>query len=416
MTTQEHVDRRTAAELFRRFWFATTVSGAGSAVTLVALPLVALSVLDASAFEMSLLSAAGQVGWLVLSLPAGVIVQRSALRGLQVAMDLVRMAAIGSVPLTWWLGVLTYAHLVVVALVVGLATVLFDVGNATFLPAIVDKDELNARNSLMSGTLAVTQTGGPSLGGLLVQLAGPVVTLLVDTASYAVSALTLRTLPEQRPEPTTGPRLPATRLIREGWTYVVRHPVMLPCMLMATAVNFVCGAVIALTPTYLVREAGASAGWVGVLIAAEGVGTLLGAMVTTRLATRLGTARATVVATGAGALAALAMPLTTGMGNAFFFALGSMGFAAGGAVGSILTRTHRQTDTPPELLSRVMATVRFVSWGALPLGAAVSGVLASLLGLRPALWTVCAAALVAPLILLLSRIRGMRNLSDIQGS
>jgi MFS family permease len=415
MTTQQPVERGTAGQLFWRFWFATTVSGAGSAVTLVALPLVALSVLDASAFEISLLSAAGQVGWLVLGLPAGVIVQRHALRGLQVTMDLVRTAAIGSIPLAWWLGQLTYTHLVLASLVVGLATVLFDVGNATFLPAIVEKDELNARNSLMSGTVAVTQTGGPSLGGLLVQIAGPVGALLVDMASYLASALTLRSLPDRRPE-RPGGKAPATRLIREGWTYVVRHPVMMPCMVWATAANFVCAGLIALTPTYLVREAGASAGVVGLLIAMEGVGSLVGSLVTTRLATRFGTARAMVIAGTVGGLSALTMPLTTGLGSAFFFAFGNAGFAAGVVVGSIVTRTHRQTDTPPELLSRVMATVRFVSWGALPLGAAASGVLASLLGLRPALWVVCSGALAGPLILVLSRIRSLRNLSDVQGS
>jgi MFS family permease len=402
-----------SSSLFWRFWTATTVSGAGSAVTLVALPLVAVTVLDASVVQVSLLAAAGQVGWLILGLPAGVMVQRYPLRGLQVITDLIRFVALASVPVAWWLGHLTYAHLVVAALVVGLATVVFDVGNATFLPAIIDKNDLTARNGLMSGTLAVTQTGGPSLGGLLVQVSGPVGALCVDAVSYLVSALTLRSLPEL--PRTTGASPARTRLtqqIREGWEFVVRHPVMMPCMWWATATNFVCGALVALTPTYLVREAHLSPFMVGLLIAADGIGALAGSFAAARLAARFGTARIMILASLTGAVLALAMPLTVGIGSAPFFAVGNAGFGAGVVIGSIVTRTHRQTQSPPELLSRVMATVRFVSWGAAPVGAAASGLVAATAGLRPTLWLLCACAFVGPAVLLLSQVRGRRDLSE----
>lgn len=411
LSAERSTPAMSAAAMFRTFWIASTVSGVGTAVTIVALPLVALSTLHASAFQVSLLAAAGQAGWLLLGLPAGVIVQRYPLRSLQVAMDLSRAVAIFSIPLAWWLGHLTYLHLLVSALIVGLATVLFDIGNATFLPAIINKTELNSRNSLMSGTLAVTQTGGPSLGGLLIQVAGPVGALLVDAVSYLLSGLTLRTLPERRVESLSHVR--ATTLIRDGWNFVIGHPVMRPCMLWATATNFVCGALLALTPTYLVREAGVSAALVGLLIAADGVGSLLGSAIATRLASAVGTARALLVASLVGGMLALLMPLTTDLSNTYFFAIGNAGFAAGVVIGSIVTRTHRQTASPPELLSRVMATVRFVSWGAAPVGAAVSGVLVIAVGLRSGLWLVCAGGLLGPLILLLSPMRPRRQLSDV---
>ncbi|KOG32604.1 MFS transporter [Streptomyces resistomycificus] len=399
--------------LFWRFWTATAISGAGSAVTLVALPLVAVSVLDASVTQVSLLAAAGQVGWLVLGLPAGVIAQRCPLRTLQVATDLIRLIALASIPLAWWLAQLTYAHLVVAALAVGLATVVFDVANATFLPAIIDTKDLTARNGLMSSTLAVTQTGGPSLGGLLVQLSGPVGALCVDAVSYLLSALTLRTLPHAPPvAPAPTARAPFTRQIREGWQFVVRHPVMMPCMWWATATNFAAGALLALTPTYLVREAHLSPFMVGLLIAADGLGALAGSLAAARLAARFGTARIMIAASLTGAVLALAMPLTAGPSSAVLFAVGNAGFNAGVVIGSIVTRTHRQTHTPPHLLSRVMATVRFVSWGASPLGAALSGLAAATAGVRPALWLVCACAFAGPAILLTSRIRGLRDLSQ----
>ncbi|MER6475077.1 MFS transporter [Streptomyces filamentosus] len=411
---QEH-DRRDTAEktsppgVFWRYWAAATVSGAGTAVTALALPLVALTVLDATAFEVALLAAAGQVSWLLLSLPAGVVAQRVPLRRLQVALDLVRFAALGSLPLAWWLGALTYPHLLGAALVTGAATVLFDIGNSTFLPAVVPARQLAARNSVMSGTHAVTDTGGPSLGGVLIGVTGPVGALVADAASYLASALLLRTLPETRPAPRTGEN--AFRLMREGWRYVTRHPVMRPCMIWATAANFLNAALVALTPLYLVREAGLGSVQLGLVLAMDGVGALAGAAVAVRVTTRLGTAWGIIAADLAGGALLLLAPLTTSAGDAYWFALGNAGFAFGTVIGSITTRTYRQTQSPPELLSRVMATVRFVSWGAMPFGALTAGLLATHTGARTALWAVCAAALVPPLYLLSTRVGRHRDLA-----
>ncbi|MFI8368366.1 MFS transporter [Streptomyces sp. NPDC085466] len=395
--------------VFWRYWAAATVSGAGTAVTALALPLVALTVLDASALEVALLAAAGQVSWLLLSLPAGVVAQRVPLRRLQVALDLVRFAALGSLPLAWWLGTLTYAHLLLAALVTGAATVLFDIGNSTFLPAVVPARQLAARNSVMSGTHAVTDTGGPSLGGVLIGATGPVGALVVDAASYLASAVLLRTLPETRPAPGTGES--ALRLMREGWRYVTRHPVMRPCMIWATAANFVNAALLALTPLYLVREAGLDPVQLGLVLAMDGVGALAGAAVAVRVTTRLGTARGVIVADLAGGALLLLAPLTTSAQDAFWFALGNAGFAFGSVIGSITTRTYRQTQSPPDLLSRVMATVRFVSWGALPLGALTAGLLATWAGAHTALWIVCAAALLPGLYLFSSGVGRHRDLA-----
>ncbi|MPY38618.1 MFS transporter [Streptomyces phyllanthi] len=403
-------DDTASSRYFWRFWTANTASGVGSAVTLIAVPLVAVSTLHVSTLQVSLLAAAGQVGWLVLGLPAGVIVQRFPLRGLRITMDLLRMAAVGSIPLAWALSALTYGQLLVATLITSFANVLSDIGSSTFLPKIVDKAELNSRNSFMSGTVAVTQTGGPSLGGALVQLVGPAGAMVIDAASYLISAMTLRGLPEYRAG--SAPRSRALQQIREGWTFVVGHPVMFPCMLWATATNFVNGALAALVPTYLVRVAEMSPLMVGVLIALDGVGSFAGAAVATKLAAKVGTARALLCASVGGAVLALAMPLTTQPGNAWFFGLGYGGFAAGTVIGSILTRTHRQIDSPPDLLARVMATVRFVSWGALPLGAVLAGLLAEFGSLRWSLSAACALALVAPAILMLSPVARRRELGD----
>ncbi|GLX06889.1 MFS transporter [Microbispora sp. NBRC 16548] len=320
-------------------------------------------------------------------------------------------AAVVSIPLAWWLDRLTIAQLVIVALVTSFANVVFDVANSTFLPSIVSKEQLQSRNSLTSGTHATTQLGGPSVGGLIVQALGAVPTLLVDAAGYLVSALLLRTLPERRAEaPDRWP--PVRAMIREGWRFVVHHPVMGPCMWAATAANTVCGAQHALYALYLVRELHAEPGLVGLLLAADGVGTLIGAALTNQVTARLGTARALIVAGFVAVAGALVVPLGTGWQGFAAFAAGNVVFAAGVVMLSVVTRTYRQIASPPDLLPRVMATVRFVSWGAIPIGGLIAGLIAGVLGGRVTLMIFVVAAVCIPLVLLASSIRHLRDLTD----
>src|SRR5690349_2759583 len=344
--------------VFWRWWTAGTSSDLGSAVGGVALPLTALAVLDATPFEMGLIAAAGYVAWIVIGLPAGVIVQRLPLRGTQVGADLVRGIAVASIPVAWWLGVLTVAQLVIVALVISFAHVIFFVANTTFLPEIVSSDQLQSRNSLTSGTHATTQLAGPSLGGLAVQLLGAVPTLLIDAISYLVSAALLRTLPARHGHRPVRPT-PMGEVVREGWAFVTRHPVMGPAMWSATAMNFVSGAYHALFPLYLIRELHASAGVVGLLLALDGVGTLIGAALTTRVTNALDTARGLIILGFVEAAGAFIIPAGTGWAAYLAFSAGVLIFAGTGGVFSVTTRTYRQIASPPELLSRVMATVRF---------------------------------------------------------
>ncbi|MGV9387317.1 MFS transporter [Nonomuraea sp. NPDC003707] len=407
------VDSARGASVFWRWWTAGTTSAVGSAMGAVALPLTALTVLDASALEMGMIAAAGYVAWIVIGLPAGVMVQRLPMRRVQIGADLARAAAVISIPLAWWLDRLTVAQLVIVALVISFADVIFDVANSTFLPSIVSKEQLQSRNSLTSGTQATTQLGGPSVGGLIVQVLGAVPTLLVDAASYLVSALLLRTLPERRSE--TPERWPPVRaMIREGWRFVVHHPVMRPCMWAATAANTVCGAQHALYALYLVRELHAEPGLVGLLLAADGVGTLIGAALTNHITARLGTARALIVAGFVSLAGALVVPLGTGWQAFVAFAIGNVVFSAGVVVFSVVTRTYRQIASPPDLLPRVMATVRFVSWGAIPIGGLIAGAVAGVLSGRVTLMIFVVAAACMPLVLLASPIRHLRDLTDYQ--
>ncbi|WP_353952729.1 MFS transporter [Knoellia sp. S7-12] len=402
------------ARSFWTYWTASATSNLGTAVGGIALPLTAITVLDATAFQMGLIAAAASAAWLVIGLPSGALVARLPLRGTQVTMDLARALAVVSVPLAWWSGHLSIVQLVVVALVIGFADVVFDVANSTFLPQVVPRDQLHERNSLMSATHATTQLGGPSLGGLAIALLGAVPTLLVDAVSYLVSAALLRSLPARPPATAGNADRPSMRqMIGEGWRFVTRHPVMAPCMWAATAVNFVCGAQLALFALYLVRDLDTPAAFVGFLLAAEGVGALIGAALSPRVVRALGSARACVAASIVSFIGGLLIPMGTGWVAWACFAIGNMVFAGGVVIFSIATRTYRQQASPPELLSRVMATVRFVSWGALPVGGLVAGLVATWIGARWALVVFAVVGIINVAVMLTSRVGKLRDLTDL---
>jgi MFS family permease len=159
-----------------------------------------------------------------------------------------------------------------------------------------------------------------------------------------------------------------------------------------------------------VRTVQVGPGIVGVLLACLGLGGVVGAMVASRVSDRLGTVRTLFVTVTAGPLLTLLIPLTVpGVGLAAF-AIGTTGIAGCMVVFSILARSYRQQVIPSHLLGKVTATIRFVSWGALPIGALVAGALGELLGNRGALWVVSGSFLLSSLPLLLSPLRHAHDL------
>lgn len=395
------------ASVFWRYWTATTTSQVGSAMTAVALPLAALVLLDASAFEVGLLVAAGDLGWLLLTLPAGAWATHLPLRGLQAGVDFVRAVALLVPAVLWALDVLTMTALFGVALTVSFANVFAFVANTTYIPQVVPREQLNSRNSLMSGTHAVTQLGGPPVAGVIVQLLGAPLALLADAASYLVSGALMWTLP--RAERPRVARAPMIQQIREGWRYVVKHPLMRPMMIDATATNFAAGMLLTLTPLYVVRELGASPTTYGVVLASEGLGALVGASVGPWLGRQLGTGRLLLASAVLSVPSVLLMPLGAGVIGMVAFSLGNALFAFFTVILSVITRTYRQQESPPELLARVMATVRFVSWSVIPVGGFLAGWIAQVTSARGTLWLIAVAVAVSPVVLFASPLRHRRE-------
>jgi MFS family permease len=411
---------------FALFWTGETTSALGSSVSKLALPLVALGPLHASAFQVSLLTAAGWLPWLLVGLPAGAWVDRLPRRPLMQLCNLASVLLLLSVPIAHRLGVLGIGQLLAVALLCGVAGVFFQTAYQVYLPAVVGDGDLTQANAALQGSESVAQVAGPGLAGLIAQLSGAVAGLVVDAASFLVSSgcLLFVRAADQPPISNTirapgrawrsrdagEPEDGLAGQIRQGLRFVRGDAYLRSLTLFGAASNLALTGYQAVLVVFLVRDVGLSSSGVGLVLSGMSVGGVLGAAGAGALARRLGTARAILVAELGAAPFALLVPLTRpGLGLACVV-VGGVGIGAGIVAGNVIKTSFRQSYTPHELLGRVTVSMQFLNYGTIPLGSLIGGVLATALGLRPTLWIMAVALVLGALTLLLGPIRHGREL------
>jgi MFS family permease len=398
---------------FGLFWAGESVSGLGSAITTVALPLVAVSTLHASTFVVALVTAATWLPWMLIGLPAGTWVDRWPRRQTLLTADLVSAAVLAAIPVAAWTGVLTVTMLLAAALVAGTSSVFFTLAFNAYLPHLLTSGERLEGNARLQTSAQAAQVAGPGLGGLLAELAGPVCGLLADALTFGVSAvclLSVRAGPEPRPARASRPRMVSQ--IAEGiepW----RHGGFMPPMLaVAATMNFAMMGVFALRIVFLVRTDGTAPGTAGLLISLGSIGGLLGAALARRAVTRYGSARTYLTVCIATAPGLLLLAASGHGWRLLLFPAGSFAVLAGQGMAGVITFTFRANYIPPELLGRVSAATGFVVAGTVPLGAAAAGGLAAAFGIRAALWVLAALYTAAPVFLLGTSLRSTRDFPD----
>lgn len=405
---------------FRLLWIGETTSQFGSAVTVVALPLIAVQVLHAGPFEVALLTAAAWLPWLAIGLVAGAWVDRRARRPVMLACDVVSMLLLASVPVAYWCGVLTIGQLLAVALLAGVSAVFFTSAYLAYLPALVEGDDLVEANAKLQGSQAAAQIGGPGLAGGFAALAGAVTGLLADAVTFAVSALCLTLISAREPER----QAPAEegdlrREVVEGLRFLLGDPLLRPVALAAAFGNLCLTGMESLLVYFLVKVVGLGSGGAGALMAlggVGGVGGVLGALCARRLADRVGTARAVFYCYLVALPFMLLVPLTRSGFGLILFA----GYAvtmAGAVAGNVVYDGFVQRYTPPEMMGRIGASSNTIAYCGMPLGAVVAGGLGSLAGVRIALWILAAALVATGGFLLFSPYRHRRDLpTGVAGS
>jgi predicted MFS family arabinose efflux permease len=393
---------------FRLLWVGETVSQAGSAMTVVALPLVAITVLDASPIVLGLLTACAWLPSLLISLPAGAWVDQAGRRAVMQAANVASAALFISVPVAAWIGALTVAHLAAVAFAGGIARVFFRTALQAYVPTVVPKARLTAANSWLSGSESASEVVGPGLAGLLAQAFGAVSAVLLDGLSFLASAICLSRIQTTEPAGRHRDNTGLLARIRAGVRYVFSDRYLRTTAMFASLGNLTQAAVQTLLLVFLIRTLGQPAGAAGLLMAGMGAGGLVGALLAARAADRFGTARALLWGEAITVPFGLLIPLTYSGSRLVLFPIGLTVMFAGVTAGSIIARGWRQGYVPDAMLARTGATVTVLALGAIPVGALAGGLLAATLGIRNALWILCTALLLP--VLVLYPIRGRRDL------
>jgi MFS family permease len=397
---------------FLHLWGSQTVSQLGSQVTLLALPLAAVLVVDASAFQVALLSAAVMLPWLVFALPAGVWVDRLPRRPILVLADVGRAVALGSIPVAFAVDALTMAQLYAAALVSGTLTVFFDVAYQSYLPSLVTREQLVDGNAKLELSRASAQVAGPGLGGGLVAALTAPAAIAADAASFLVSALLLFRL---RARETLPDRSEGTSLrleLVEGLRYVFGDARWRSLMGYVATVNFFYSVADSIFIVYAVRKLDLSPQLIGLVFTLSNLGGVVGAMLVGRVGTRLGVGRTLVAAGLLSGPPLVLVPLAPHAAPIPFIVAGLLLGSLGVVLYNVTAISLIQALTPERLLGRMNASRRFVVWGTIPLGSVVSGVLASTIGLRATLGVGAVGASFAFLFLYFSPLRTIQDMPE----
>jgi MFS family permease len=394
---------------FRRLWAAQTVSRFGSMVSELALPLTAILVVHASTLQVGLLTAVESVAFLLVGLPAGAWVDRMRTRQVLIVTDVLRAIALASIPVAAVFDVLTMAQLYVVALGTGVCTVFFDVGFQSYLPQLVDRSDLVDGNAKLQISESIAQIAGPSLGGLLVQALTAPYAVLVDAVSFVFSAAWVGRIEARSPKPRREPERSLVREMGAGVRFVFGNRLLRAIVTSTAIINLFHPIGFAVYVLLLARTLHLSSALIGLIAAVAAVGALLAAVSASRLAARFGPGRTIVVSLMLCGPASFVIPFVERDWSLLVLTVSQGLYAACVVTYNITQVSLRQAVCPPNLLGRMNATVRFVVWGLIPIGAAIGAVLGTWLGLRPTLLISAIGVSFGFLPVLLSPVRKVRD-------
>jgi MFS family permease len=378
---------------------------------------VAISILHATTFQVGALTAVEFAPFVIFGLPAGAIVDRLPRRPVLMTADVGRALALASVPITYAFDVLSYAQLVAVVFVTGSLTVFFDVAYQSILPALVEREQLADGNAKLEVSRSAAQTAGPGIGGLLIELMGAATAVIVDAASFVISAAFIRGIRAAEPpiekvdEADRGLRR-LVREIREGLRYVLGHRTLRLIAGSTATSNFFGSMSTAVFLLYAVRERGYSAGVVGLVFTIGNAGAIVGAVTTQRLTRAVNLGPAIVLGMLLAQLGFLMLGLAPVSHAAAYFVGAWMLAGFGSVMYNIDQVSLRQAITPQRMQGRMNASMRFMVWGTMPFGSLAGGVLGTALGLRPTLVVAGIGGLTAVLWLLRRPVRGLVEIPE----
>jgi MFS family permease len=401
---------------FLKLWSAETISQFGTQVSQLALPLVAILVLEASAFEVALLGTIEFLPFILFTLPAGVWVDRLRRRPILVIGDFGRAALLASIPVAYIADALTIWQLYVVGFLVGICTVFFDVAYQSYLPALVARDQIIEGNSKLEISRSVSQVGGPGLSGGLVQLFTAPYAILLDAVSFVGSGLFLLRIEKEEPPvaaPADGSKPSLASELKVGLRFVLGNPNLRAQAGCTAMSNFFNNVTFAVFLVFAVRELGLSAAAIGIVFSVGAAGSLVAAFTAMRLSNRFGIGPTTIAVAMLAGPAVLLVGLAPTGNEAIPFLIAAtlvQGFAI--ATYNIIQVSYRQAICPPRLQGRMNSVMRFIVWGTIPIGALLGGALGTWIGLRETVVVGAIGGGLAFLWILLSPQRHLREMPE----
>ncbi|GAA3200006.1 MFS transporter [Microbacterium terregens] len=401
---------------FLTFWSGQAFSQFGSQIQELAIPVLAVLILNATELQVGMLSAAGVAAFLVVGLPAGAWIDRMRKRRVMIWADAVRAVALTALPLLWWLGALQMWHLYAVALIVGVATVFFDVSYQSIIPSLVRPAQIAEANGKLQATYEVANITGPGIGGWLIGIIAAPFAILTTVGTYLISFAALLFTRDDEPERAPEDRAPILHEIWEGLRFVFAEKLLRRIVGTTATSNFFNMVSTTMLPIFLLRELGLSPASMGVIFSLGAVGGLIGAVATPHIVRWLGEARSIPLSSIGFSVVAVFLPVAAMVPSIAFPLLVAQGFVGSFTVlwYNVTQVTFRQRITPPRLLGRMNASIRFVVWGVMPIAAVLSGALGTWLGVVATMWIGAVGQLLAALFVLIGPFWSMRDLPDTE--
>jgi MFS family permease len=369
--------------------------------------------LHATTFEVGSLTAVETLPFLVVGLPAGAWVDRMRRRRVLIVADIGRLVALGSIPVASALASVTLAHLFVVAFVTGVFTVFFDVAYQSYLPELVERGQLVDGNAKLAASESTAHVVGPGIGGALISWLGASTAVVADALSYAISFVCLIAIrtPAEVPDRGENPTSLVTD-IREGLRFVWHENRIRAVAFCTATANLFSGVMMAVVLLLMTRLLGFSGGKIGFVFAVSGIGAVVGAVIAPSLAKKLGVGRAILLPIAVSGVGPFLVAAASGAAAPALIALGFAILGGSGVAYNINQVSVRQALCPRRLQGRMNASVRFLVWGALPVGGFLGGVLGSIIGIRSTLWVAAVGQALAFLWLLPSPIPSMQEMPE----
>jgi MFS family permease len=400
---------------FQLLWYGQTISLFGSQISMIAIPLTAVTILNATSFQMGILQALHSLPFFLFSLFVGVWIDRTKRKPFLLYTNVISAALLLTIPFLYFFGILNIYHLYVVIFLTATTSMIFELAYLSYIPSVVPTNHLAAANSKLEASRSISSIAGPSLaGGLIAILTAPFATI-IDAISFLISTILIHFVnSDEQIHPTNNKNI--FKAIKEGLAIILKEPIFKSITFSTAILNFCGSAFGAVYILYVVNFLGISSFSLGLILGLGSVGALLGSFITNKFIQSLGIGKTLMVSCIFILFGSIIVPLIPAQVNPYtkliLLCFGQLLSSIGSTVYFITQVSLRQTITPNHLLGRVNASNRFISRGFMPIGAFSGGILGSWISIKLTLLIFGFGFILSAIILLLSPVAKLKEMTE----